>query len=145
MTALNAKLPTQTGFYFGGTNWGRTTYRRNPRLPTQTGFYQSHAQWRWSPFKRSPVLPTQSGFYYAGQGWRWIPIKFLSAKAIAAISAPQPEQITNYYLRGWDSGGQFVFWSSVDVPDVAPASTVPAVVGTLGNVCVVGMSTICQQ
>lgn len=49
--------------------------------------------------------------------------------------------VTTYYMRGWDSSGQFVYWSSIGMPDVAPATTVPGLSGALGNVCVVGTVT----
>ena len=47
--------------------------------------------------------------------------------------------LTTYYLRGWDTtSANFVYWQSVGTPNISPTSTIPALVGTLTNVCVVG-------
>jgi len=41
-------------------------------------------------------------------------------------------------MSGWDTGANdFVYWTSVDTPNTTPATTTPALVGTLTNVAII--------
>lgn len=45
---------------------------------------------------------------------------------------------TTYYMRGWDTNGNFVYWHSTGAIETNPTTTVPALVGTLQAVTVIG-------
>lgn len=61
----------------------------------------------------------------------------ITLKSTQACKGSVAQTIT-YYLRGWDNTNNFVYWQSVGTPNMSPTSTIPSLVGTLTNVCVVG-------
>lgn len=48
---------------------------------------------------------------------------------------------TTYFLRGWDTNGNFVYWSSTATPNLSPVTTIPTLVGSLTNICLIGTTT----
>jgi hypothetical protein len=73
---------------------------------------------------------------YKGTGIQYYPP--LPYEGILSASE-STSAVPTYYLRGWDTtSANFVYWQSVGTPNISPTSTIPSLVGTLTNVCVVG-------
>ena len=56
-------------------------------------------------------------------------------------TAPGTPHEIGYFMRGWDTNGNFVYWSSTAAPNLSPVTTIPTLVGSLTNICLIGTTT----
>ena len=68
------------------------------------------------------------------------PRLFKLATSYLETTPGTPHEI-GYFMRGWDTNGNFVYWSSTAAPNLSPVTTIPTLVGSLTNICLIGTTT----
>jgi len=102
----------------------------------------------------TPAVIT-NGFVNAGTikwlfaGRMWIPFNAAVLGSVGTLDhvvipvvKVVPTTTKQYDHIGWDSNGNFVYWSSLDAPDFSPTVTDPTLVGTLSGQAVIAVHTL---